>query len=59
MTLADLQAHCTASIAEHGYIVFTADQLRLMDADQAKALQAEFGARHLMLLPEHEIVFYQ
>jgi hypothetical protein len=58
MTLANLQDHCRASIAEHGFIAFPEDMLAAMSAEQADALRTEFGARNLMLLPDHEREFF-
>lgn len=59
MTLQEIIEHCRQSIDDREYIVFTDEQFRLLDADQVLAIKDIFGERYLMMLPEHEIKFFE
>lgn len=59
MTTQDLMALCDRTVAEHGHLVFTDDEIRSLQADQIFALRDRFGARVLMKLPPSEIAFFE
>ena len=50
---------CRAEAATDGYISFTDDQFRMMGPEHVEALRNEFGKHSLMLLPPHEVKFFE
>jgi hypothetical protein len=59
MTSEELIDNCLTSIADRGHIVLSADVLRDLSPENVEAIQQALGTRELMMLPEHEIRFYE
>lgn len=54
-----LRARCESSLTTHGYIAFSDAELADLTPQDAQDVQHEFGSRALMMLPTHEIAFYE
>lgn len=59
MTDTELLDACTASINQLGFLRLTTSQFAALSAQQADLVSAMYGATHLMLLPEHEVAFFE
>lgn len=57
MTLSEIETLCRDSIQQYGYIRLPDVVLRSMSPSDAKYLQASFGGRELLHLPDHEVAF--
>lgn len=55
----DLSSFCTHSIDARGYIEFDEATLASMSLSDADDVAAAYGARALMRLPAHEVVFQE
>ena len=53
-----LKERCEASASSRGVISFTDDELQSLTLADAEEIQREFGSRALLMLPAHEIAFY-
>ncbi len=59
MSIEEIITQCEASVAENGFIVFSDETLATMSADDVARLQQHFEPHVLMLLPAHEIGFFE
>ncbi|MBU3678479.1 MAG: hypothetical protein FGM32_02585 [Candidatus Kapabacteria bacterium] len=54
-----LHERCQQSIAEHGALVLSEQELAEMSQEDAEDVRQTFGAQTLLKLPEHEIAFFE
>jgi hypothetical protein len=59
VTDAELLESCQHSIDQFGHVRLTPQQLAQITDQQANLVTAMHGATHLMLLPEHEVAFFE
>ncbi len=58
MTVVEIVELCRISLEEHGHVVFTAEQLLEISADQVDAVRQSIDQTALLKLPEHEVEFF-
>ncbi len=54
----ELRQRCADSLAQHGALMFSMQDLASMSETDADDISQEFGATSLFRLPEHEVAFY-
>lgn len=54
-----LHERCRQSIAEHGALVLSSQELAEMSQEDAEDVRQAFGKQALLKLPEHEIAFFE
>lgn len=54
----ELRQRCADSLAQHGALMFSLQDLASMSETDADDISQEFGATSLFRLPEHEVDFY-
>lgn len=55
----ELRQRCSDSLALHGALVFSNEDLTSMSEQDAEDVRQEFGATSLFRLPEHEVAFFE
>lgn len=58
MTIAELTSYCNDCIINEGFITLSSEVLTRLDLTFAEHIQRQFGGRTLMMLPEHEVSFF-
>jgi len=58
MTIAELTSHCNHCVTNEGYITLSTEVLTQLDRTSAEHIQQQFGGRTLMMLPDHEVRFF-
>jgi len=59
VTTDEVLQFCEESIASKGCVAFTDDQFRSMDPEHVEAVRTAHGKHQLMLLPPHEVKFFE